>query len=178
MGSSLIATGDIVEGRGHLDRAMALHDPAARSGRSSAYGSIPLGNVANVLIYRSLALWLLGYPNAGLVDADKAISGAREIREAGTLMPALCFGSLTYIHCGNYPTAKALLDEIDALADEKKLRALESIRHDEPRIFIGSYRWQSIGRCPQDRFWNYCLAINWSYTLDADVSVISSEGSR
>ena len=41
------------------------------------------------LSYRSLALWLLGYPEAALADADQALKDAREIGQAATLMYAL-----------------------------------------------------------------------------------------
>ena len=42
-----------------------------------------------ILAYRSLALWLLGYPEAALADADDALKDAREIGQAATLMYAL-----------------------------------------------------------------------------------------
>ena len=44
-----------------------------------------------ILSYRSLALWLLGYPEAALADADHALKDAREIGQAATLMYALNF---------------------------------------------------------------------------------------
>ena len=62
-----------------------------------------------ILSYRSLALWLLGYPEAALTDADHALKDAREIGQAATLMYALFFTSLTVIICGNYSTANAHL---------------------------------------------------------------------
>ena len=72
-----------------------------------------------VLSYRSWALWLLGYPEAALADADHALKDAREIGQAATLMYALALTSLTHIHCGNYAAANAQVDELVALADEK-----------------------------------------------------------
>ena len=39
-----------------------------------------------ILSYRSWALWLLGYPEAALADADHALKDAREIGQAATLM--------------------------------------------------------------------------------------------
>ncbi len=39
--------------------------------------------------YRSWAWWMLGYPAAALVDADRALEDAREIGQAATLMFAL-----------------------------------------------------------------------------------------
>ena len=50
-----------------------------------------------ILSYRSWALWFLGYPEAALADADQAISDAREIGQAATLMYALGHTSFTYL---------------------------------------------------------------------------------
>ena len=72
-----------------------------------------------ILSYRSLALWLLGYPEAAFADANQALKDAREIGQAATLMYALNHASSTHIFCGNYATANAEADELVALADEK-----------------------------------------------------------
>ena len=50
--------------------------------------------------HRSRALWLLGYPEAALTDAEQALKDAREIGQAATLMYALSHTSYTQIHCG------------------------------------------------------------------------------
>jgi len=71
------------------------------------------------LIYRSWALWMLGYPEAALADAERALKYARELGQAATLMLALCFTSLTYCLCGSYSAANTRLDENRALANEK-----------------------------------------------------------
>ena len=74
-----------------------------------------------ILSKRSLALWLLSYPEAALADAARAIKDAREIGQAATLMFALNHITMfVHIPCGNYTTAKAALDEVIALADEKE----------------------------------------------------------
>src|SRR4029077_9600145 len=39
--------------------------------------------------YRSWDLWLLGYPEAALSDADQAVSDARQLDQAATLIYAL-----------------------------------------------------------------------------------------
>ena len=65
MGSSLTLTGDIAEGRAHYDQAVALYDPAEHRSLETRFGQ-DVG-VAN-LAFRSLALWLLGYPVAALTD--------------------------------------------------------------------------------------------------------------
>ena len=116
MGISLLYTGDIAEGRAHYDQAIALYDPAEHRPLATRFGQDV--RVA-ILSYRSLALWLLGYPEAALADTEHALKDAREIGQAATLMHALVHASLTHIFCGNYATANALADELVALADEK-----------------------------------------------------------
>ena len=98
------------------DQAIALYDPAEHRPLATRFGQDV--RVA-VLSYRSLALWLLGYPEAALADAEQALKDAREIGQAATLMFALFSRSFTHIFCGNYAAANAQADELVALADEK-----------------------------------------------------------
>ena len=116
MGISLVYTGDIAKGRGHLDQALALYDPAEHRPLATRFGQDPW---VTTLVYRSLALWLLGYPEAALRDADDALRNAREIGQATTLMHALCYAALPYILCGNRAAAAAQAQELVALAEEK-----------------------------------------------------------
>jgi predicted ATPase len=116
IGMCLLITGDIAEGRAHLDRAIALYDPAEHRQLATRF-AVDAG--ATILSYRSLARWFLGCPEAALVDADHALSDARETGHVATLILVLGLGSITHIHCGNYATANALVDELVALADEK-----------------------------------------------------------
>jgi predicted ATPase len=52
-------------------------------------------------------------------DADRAVKDAREMGHATTLMYALYHAASNYIFCGNYPAARALVDELVALANER-----------------------------------------------------------
>ena len=90
MGISLLFTGDIAESRAHFDRALALYDPAEHRPLATRFGQ-DVG--VSVLSFRSWPLWLLGYPEAALADADHALKDAREIGQAATLMFALFFTS-------------------------------------------------------------------------------------
>jgi predicted ATPase len=72
-----------------------------------------------ILSHRSVALWMLGYPEAGLADAERALKDAREIGHADTLMLALSATSFTHALRGSYATASAQADELVALADKK-----------------------------------------------------------
>ena len=116
MGTSLTCTGDIVQGRAHYNQALALYDAAEHRPLATRFGQ-DLG--VSILIWRSEALWLLGYPEAAVADADHAVKDAREIGQVATLMYALYPVSTCHILCGNYAAANALLDELVALAAKK-----------------------------------------------------------
>jgi class 3 adenylate cyclase/DNA-binding response OmpR family regulator/predicted ATPase len=116
MGTSLMCTGDIAKSRVHYDRAIALYDPAGHRPLATRFGQ-DIGVV--VSSYRSWTLWLLGYPQAALADAEHALKCAREIGQAATLMYALAHAARTYFWTGDYATANALGEEVVALADEK-----------------------------------------------------------
>jgi predicted ATPase len=116
MGTSLVITGDIAEGRAHYDQAIALYDPAEHRPLATRFGQDVR---AAALSYRCLALWVLGYPDAALADADHALKDAREVSPAATLMYALAVTSLTHICRGAYTRATSQIDEVISLADEK-----------------------------------------------------------
>src|SRR5262249_1726091 len=65
MGISLFWTGEIAEGRKHLDQAVALYQPREHRPFATRFGHDP--GVAG-LINRAFALWSLGYPKAALED--------------------------------------------------------------------------------------------------------------
>jgi len=116
VGSSLLFTGDIAEGRGHFDQALALYDPAEHRSLATRFGQ---DTRMTLLSYRSLALWLLGCPEAALSDADEALKNSREIGQAATLMFALRITQTTYGLCGNRVATAAHAQELVALAEEK-----------------------------------------------------------
>ena len=116
MGLSVLLTGGVSESRAHFDRAIALYDPVKHRPLAARFGH---DNRVAGSSYRSWALWMLGYPESALADAEQALKDAREIGQAATLMYALFHASLPHIVCGNYAAANALLDELIPLADEK-----------------------------------------------------------
>jgi class 3 adenylate cyclase/predicted ATPase len=115
MGVSLFYTGDPAEGRGHLDKAIALYEPAKHRPLASRFGTDP--RVVTTYV-RSYCLWVLGYPEAALRDAHDAIKFARELRDIGGLMGALKH-AVAYILSGNYAEAAAHAQELVSLAEEK-----------------------------------------------------------
>ena len=70
------------------------------------------------LSWKSLASWLLGYPEAALADAARALKVARETGHSATLMYVLNWSIWTHIHCGNYSAASVLIDEYIPLKDQ------------------------------------------------------------
>jgi class 3 adenylate cyclase/predicted ATPase len=115
MGTSLLYLGDIAGGRAHLDRAIALYDPVEHRPLATRFGH-DVG--AAVLSNRPLALWLLGYPEAALKDADDAISHAREIGQTGTFLYALTRIAWLHLIIGDYGVAAAQIRELMAIASD------------------------------------------------------------
>jgi hypothetical protein len=64
---SAVPPSDFAEGRAHYDQAIALYDPAAHRPLAMRFGQ-DIG--VTILSYRSQALWMLGYPDVALADAD------------------------------------------------------------------------------------------------------------
>jgi class 3 adenylate cyclase/predicted ATPase len=132
VGISLLFTGDIAAGRGHLDQVIALYEPAEHRPLATRFG---VDSRVAILSFRSLALWLLGYPEAALRDSDDALKNAREIGQAATLMYALTHAAIPYTLCGNRAAAAAHAQEAVALAEE-----------------IGSLYWKACGM-----MWQGCV---------------------
>ena len=124
-GISLLATGDIAEGREHLDRALALYDPAEHRRLATRFGA---DQRVAILCHRALSLWMLGYPKAAFADDEHALKDARDVGQAATLMYALQWTGTTQILCGNYAAASALFDELAALVDETGAALWEPLR--------------------------------------------------
>ena len=117
IGNSRILTGDMVEGRACYDQAFELGMAADYRPLATRFGQ---DIQVATLSFRSLVLWVLGYPQAALVDAEGALKEAREIGHAASLMYALTHTTMfAHIPCGRYSEAKAALEEVVALADEK-----------------------------------------------------------
>ncbi len=116
MASTLALRGDLVEAQTHYDDALALYLPAEHRRLMTRFGQ---DLRVTCLAFRSMSSWLLGYPEAALNDADCALTEARQIDHAATLMFTLNFPILVNTYCGNYQAANEHLKELVALAEEK-----------------------------------------------------------
>jgi predicted ATPase len=114
----LLMTGDIANGRAHLDRGIALCDSMDHA--SSVTASVGDDSKVVMVGFRAMALWLLGNPKAALADAEHALSGARKIAQVGTLMHTLAWVIFIQIHMfGDYVSAGRLVNEMVTLSDDK-----------------------------------------------------------
>ena len=141
-GNSLLFTGDIAEGRAHLDQAIALYDPAEHRPLATRFGQ---DSGVAILSFRSLALWLLGYPEAALRDADDALKNAREMGQAATLMYALIGLRLSHTPLRQLRRGSRASPRACRSGRRKRFPVLEGIRNDEPGQRIGP-DWQGFGR--------------------------------
>jgi hypothetical protein len=70
---SLMYTGALAQSRAHYDKAIGLYDPVKHRPLVARFNQD--ARVAT-LCHRSMALWLLGYLDAALADANQSLSEA------------------------------------------------------------------------------------------------------
>jgi class 3 adenylate cyclase/predicted ATPase len=156
-GISLLMTGEITKSLTHFNHAVALYDPRVHRALAARFGQ---DERVSSLSYRAITRWILGYPEAALADADRAVADARELGQAATLMYAFAVTFLTYFMTGSSATAVRHLDEQAALAEEKsapfwkasanlqRSAALTVAGQAAPAIQLfaaGQAAWQSVG---------------------------------
>jgi class 3 adenylate cyclase/predicted ATPase len=117
MGSTLEFLGDFVGAKVHYDEALALYRAAEHRRLMTRFGQ---DLRVTCLAFRSMLMWLLGYPEAALQGADCALLEARRTEHAATLMFTLNFPIMINTYCGNYDAANEPLKELAMLAEEKR----------------------------------------------------------
>jgi class 3 adenylate cyclase/predicted ATPase len=116
-GSTLQFLGDFVGAKVHYNEALALYRAAEHRRLMTRFGQ---DLRVTCLAFRSMLMWLLGYPEAALKGADCALLEARKTEHAATLMFTLNFPILINTYCGNYDAANEPLKELVVLAEEKR----------------------------------------------------------
>jgi tetratricopeptide (TPR) repeat protein len=115
-GISLVLTGGLARGRAELDRAVALYDPGVHRPLATRFGhDVRVSATA----WRAFAAWALGDTEAALADVDLALSDARQMKHAASLMFALSHGALTLLHAARYERARELIDQLIDVAESK-----------------------------------------------------------
>ena len=99
-----------------MDRAITFYDPVEHPTLAARFA---VDIAVSIWCYRSIALWLLGYPDAALADTKRVVQHARGIGQDASLIIALHHSSLTQIQFGDYAAANADADELTVLAEEK-----------------------------------------------------------
>jgi class 3 adenylate cyclase/predicted ATPase len=117
MGSALAFMGDFVGAKVHYNEALALYRVAEHRRLMTRFGQ---DLRVTCLAFRSMLLWLQGYPEAALKGADCALLEARRTEHAATLMFTLNFPIMINTYCGNYDAANEPLKELVTLAEEKR----------------------------------------------------------
>jgi predicted ATPase len=133
--SSSLHTGDFVDSRAHFDQALSLYDADKHRSWATRFGQDVR---VSILSFRSITLWMLGYPEAALTDAEQVVKGARESGHAASLIYALSATSVPHLLMGNYASVNAQTDEAIAIAEE-----------------IGEVFWKEMGATVQ----GYVLAL-------------------
>jgi tetratricopeptide (TPR) repeat protein len=118
VGSSSLHTGDFVDSRAHFNQALSLYDADKHRSLATRFGQ---DIRVSILSFRSITLWMLGYPEAALTDVDQVVKDAREIGHAPSLIYALAVTSVPQLLVGNYASANAQTDEAVAMAEEKSV---------------------------------------------------------
>ena len=127
LGMTLMYTGDIAESRAHYDQALPLYDPAAHRPLATFFG-VDIRVVT--LSFRSLALWMLGYPEAALAMLNDALKDAREIGQAVYVDAMRCHDTvLPHILAETTRQQSAEPMNLSRLADEKATPYLEGARN-------------------------------------------------
>jgi predicted ATPase len=116
MGTSLIATGDLVGGRAHYDQAMLLWDTAEQAELTTRFGQAIR---VSILTDRSVGMWMLGYPDAALADSETALGEARKGGHAAATLHTFALTGLTKILRRDYALAGSQLNELVGLGDAK-----------------------------------------------------------
>jgi class 3 adenylate cyclase/predicted ATPase len=118
-GIAVQSLGRFGEAKEHYEQALSLYEPAEHRCLALHFGQ---DMRVVVLARRSQLLWILGYPDAALENVEQALSEARRIGQAVTLMYALSHVAFTLCQCGRFECAEEISKEGTALAEEKNAR--------------------------------------------------------
>ena len=116
LGETLVSLGELVSARAHLQKGIALYDPA--KGRSSAFFTLQHPGVA-CLTNEASALWLLGYPDQALKRSRKALTLAQELAHPFSLAWTLSFAAELHQCRGEGPAVQGRAEAAIALSTEQ-----------------------------------------------------------
>ena len=159
--NALALTGDLVDGKEHYDRALAIYDPAehrqltTRSGRDVGVA---------LLASRAGCMWLLGYPAASRNDAELALKNARETGQATTLLHALFASRFDHILLRKLRRCKCASRRAYRFGRRKRGTVLESNWNRSAGLAFCTDR-KSRGCGSGDHLGDHLTSVNWSNSL-------------
>jgi class 3 adenylate cyclase/predicted ATPase len=117
-GVTLFYQGELVAARAALDTALGFYDPDDHRAHVLASG---MDNGVHVLNHLALALWMLGFPEASLQTAQRALDRARELAHPVSTGLALHFACHVHELRREWGSASRLADELMALGAKHDL---------------------------------------------------------
>lgn len=109
--------GDYAATRWHMQRALALYDPAQHRSLAFRHGGYDPAMACHA--FGGHALWYLGYADQALAHHAESLRHARELAHPPTLVFALSHAAVLHQFRGEAPLARARADEALQLADEQ-----------------------------------------------------------
>ncbi|WP_189044659.1 AAA family ATPase [Aliidongia dinghuensis] len=116
-GQSLLLAGEFADSRPHLERLLAIYDPALHGTLVHQAGSHPLMTQA----FLGLALLCLGHPDQARARSASAIADARRLGHPTSLAVSLAIGALQASLAGDHAALNRQANELTAVATEQGL---------------------------------------------------------
>jgi predicted ATPase len=173
-------SGDFVTARTQYDKGLELYDPDKHRALATQFGQ---DAAESLLSSRSWVMWLLGYPDAALGDADRALNVANKINHAATLMHALGHAQFLLFQRGDYEKTQKISEKLFNLADQKGSASWKSFAasnegcvaalNGEPlraseKITAGITDWRSTGATLFVPLWSAYLALAYGQISEFD----------
>ena len=86
LGNTLLWMGEFAHAKQHLTKAIALYNPERHRALAFQYGTDPR---TVCLLYESLALWVLSYPDQAVQKGEEALALAQADSDSHSLAVAL-----------------------------------------------------------------------------------------
>ncbi|MEH2556280.1 putative ATPase/class 3 adenylate cyclase [Bradyrhizobium algeriense] len=116
VGTAELLRGELVAARGHLERTLALYDPAAHRSLAFLFAQDP--SVAGLSVL-SWGLFALGYPEQAQARSEEALTDAKALSHRNTLGYALLYGCILSQLRQDHDEARDRANALIALAAEQ-----------------------------------------------------------
>lgn len=115
LGATLLELGRLPESVAHLDKLVALRE-GHRERRPTSFSARDPEVVAEC--FRARALWMLGYPDQALNKVERALTLARTLSDAETIIVATYFASHIHLLRGEFGLAQERAESAATAAEE------------------------------------------------------------